>query len=71
MRFLLLRKKLIELLRNYNDYRKFLKFFTTTKVQSQEADYILRLKAKIAGGTVKLKATAFMREKDGERGYPF
>ena len=57
-------EKAIELLRNYNDYRKFLKFFTTTKVQSQEADYsILRLKAKIAGGTVKLKATAFMREK--------
>ena len=57
-------EKAITLLRDYENYRTFLKFFTTTKVQSRTDDHaILRLRAKIAGGTVQLKATAFMREK--------
>ena len=53
----------IELLRDYDNYKRFLKFFTTTKVLSKDDDKaILRLKATIAGGTVKLKATATMTE---------
>ena len=62
-------EKAIELLRDYTNYKTFLKFFTTTKVQTQNDDHaILRLKASIAGGTVKLKATAYMREKKLENG---
>ncbi len=62
-------ERAIELLRDYDNYKTFLKFFTTTKVQTENEDHsILRLKASIAGGTVKLKATAFMREKKLDNG---
>ena len=62
-------EKVIELLRDYNGYKRFLKFFTMTKVQETLEDHsVLRLKATIAGGTVKLKATARIWEDQLEDG---
>ena len=54
----------IALLRNYDGYRTFLAFFNTTRVMERDEEKaLLRLKATIGGGSVKLKATAYMREK--------
>jgi len=59
----------IKLFRDYDNYKKFLKFFTTTKVLSKDdSKAIVRLKATIAGGTVKLKATATMTEESKANG---
>ena len=57
-------EKVVELLRDYDNYRHFLAFFDTTKVlERDEEKALLRLKATIGGGSVKLKATGYMREK--------
>jgi ribosome-associated toxin RatA of RatAB toxin-antitoxin module len=62
-------EELKALLRNYNGYKNFLEFFTTTKVlETKDGKSIVRLKANIAGGAVKLKAKATMTETKNSRG---